>query len=77
MKHESCEGSGGFCTFCCKQAGFAGKIIANINKTVPFSSTEVVPLELLLYSYIYIWNKTSGQTKHLSTYMYGTTNGES
>lgn len=76
MKRDSYEGSGGICTFCCKQAGFAGKIIARINKTVPFSSTEVVPLELL-YFYIYGIRLLARLCKYLGCHMDGTTNRKS
>lgn len=43
MKHNSCEESGGVGTFCCKRAGFSGKIVAKVSKIVPPSFTQVVP----------------------------------
>jgi len=77
MKRGACEESGGVCTFCCKRAGFAVKILARINKTVSSSSTEVVPLEVLLYAYICGIRLLAKLCKYLRCRMYGTTNGES
>lgn len=66
-----------FCLFAANGQALLAKITARINKIVPFPSTEVVPLKLLLYSYIYGKRLLARVGKYFGCCMCGTTNGES